>query len=451
MKGFRPAFVALLISLLFTGAVSAQVQLNSPTFQLLQQQAGAPGVQKAPDAKGVQTLDPEQLKQLGLTPDDLMKIEAVSTLMKQGWVDGDSLKSQDLMWGAMKGMAKQLDPHSDFYTPDEFKRFQDQLSGTFAGVGAILKQKKKGEGQVVQVPVPGAPADKAGVKANDMIIEVDGANVGPLSTEEVSNKIKGQPNTQVTLKIARPDPADPKKPKIVTITITRGTVTMPNVYSETLKPGVGYIYFNEFREDTANEFLKQVSALEKKGLNTLIIDERNNPGGSVQTVIKITSLFQHKGEKIVTMKDRKGNEKSALTPSEGPYVNLTVKVLINGNSASASEILAGALKDNHHAKIYGATSFGKGSAQTVIPFQDGSALKLTINKWYTPSGKSIQGDEGGLKPGVHERGGVEPDEPVTIGDEDEAKVLNRIYQKMMGAPLDPPGPIADPVLEKALQ
>lgn len=454
MKRIRPTLAALLISLLFAGPLSAQLQFNSPTLQQLQQQAaksGGPATQAAPDAKGVQELDPEQLKELGLTPDDLMKLEEVATMMKQEWVDGDSLKSQDLFYGAIKGMAKQLDPHSEFYTPDEFKAFQTELTGTYAGIGAILKKKEKGAGQGIQVPIPGSPAQKAGIKPGDTIIEVDGRNVGPMDGEEVVSKIKGKPGTTVKVKIARQDPADPKNPKVLTLTITRDTVSMPNMFSEVLNGNVGYLYFNEYRDQyTENEFLKQVSAMEKKGMSRLIIDERNNGGGSLRTVIKIASLFLKKGQTIVTMKDRKGNEQVAQSPSDGPYSDLPVKILVNGYSASASEILAGALQDNQRATIIGAQTFGKGSAQVVIPFPDGAALKLTINKWYTPSGKTIQGDEGGMKKGVTVRGGITPDVPVSVSEEDEAKAMERIYEKLMGAP-QTPGPVADPVLEKALQ
>lgn len=450
MDRARALIAALLVSLAFAVRASAQsrVQLESPSLDALRRQSGGEAAQ-IPEAQGSERIDPELLKQLGLSPEDIERLEGVATLLKQEWVDGDSLTSARLRDGAIRGMIKELDPHSEFYTPREFEQFKQALSGTYAGIGAMMLPKEKGDVQRIQLCYPGSPAEKAGVKAGDAVLEIDGQDVGPMTGDEVVNKIHGEPGTRVTLKLARV--VDPKRPpKILTTAIARAEVSVPNLFTEVLGGGVGYIYFSEFRDkDTEFAFEKAVRALASKGVSKLVIDERGNPGGSVNTAVKIANLFLDKGQKIVTMKNRRGGERIAYAPADGPFKSLALRVIIDGGSASASEILAGALQDNRKARVVGSQSFGKGSAQALIPIKDVGVVKLTINKWYTPSGKSIQGDEGGLKPGVGSRGGITPDDPVTVSDQDEAKVMAKIVAKLLGVG-DVPA-VADAALKKALE
>jgi carboxyl-terminal processing protease len=411
---------------------------------------GAPNkgqdVPPAPDAQPGIVIELEPGQSLGIDMADLAAIEMLATKIKNEYVDGAKFSSKDLYYAAAKGMFKQLDPHSTFYTPDEFKKFQAALSGTSSGIGAIMNtEKKKGEGAVVKLPIPGAPAQKAGVQPGDVVTEVNGQSTLQMTIEEVVDKIKGQEGTPVTLKIDRPNPADPKAPKKLSFTITRAAFQTANIYSELLPNNVGYVYFNEFRDQsTEYAFLQHVTKLVAAGAKSLIIDVRNNPGGSLGTVIRISALFLKKGQIIVKMKDSKGAEKVEKAPADGPFTGLAVKMLINGGSASASEILAGALKDHGRAKLYGAQSYGKGSAQVVIGLSDGAGIKLTVNKWFTPNGASIDRVDGS-------GGGVAPDVKIDVSPEVEGKALVRIFQKMSGLPLDPAGNIADPALEAALK
>ncbi len=438
----RSLLAALLVSTLAAATARAQrVNLTPPSLRQLEQAAPGSAPPPAPDASGVPRLDPETLQEIGLSPADLEKLQSIADLIKRQWVDGDGLDSRRLRDGAIRGMLQELDPYSEFFTPEQYEAFQRELRGSYGGIGAVLKKKAKGEGQGVQFAYPGSPLAEAGVLPGDAIVEIAGENVGPLTTDEVAARLKGDPGSQVALKLSRPDPADPEKePRLIDVTVTRAELSSPNLFSEVLDGNVGYVYFNEYRDkDTEFAFEKAVRSLQARGVSRLVIDERGNPGGSVESVVKIAGLFLDKGQRILSTKDRRGNEKIAYAPADGPFASMQVKVLVDGLSASASEILAGALQDNRKARVVGSQTFGKGSAQALIPIEDVGAIKLTINKWYTPSGKSIQGV------------GITPDDPVPMTELEQAKVMTRIFQKLTSAPLDPPGPVDDPVLKKALQ
>ena len=393
----RSLLAALLVSTLAAATARAQrVNLTPPSLRQLEQAAPGSAPPPAPDASGVPRLDPETLQEIGLSPADLEKLQSIADLIKRQWVDGDGLDSRRLRDGAIRGMLQELDPYSEFFTPEQYEAFQRELRGSYGGIGAVLKKKAKGEGQGVQFAYPGSPLAEAGVLPGDAIVEIAGENVGPLTTDEVAARLKGDPGSQVALKLSRPDPADPEKePRLIDVTVTRAELSSPNLFSEVLDGNVGYVYFNEYRDkDTEFAFEKAVRSLQARGVSRLV-DE--------------------------------------------PFASMQVKVLVDGLSASASEILAGALQDNRKARVVGSQTFGKGSAQALIPIEDVGAIKLTINKWYTPSGKSIQGV------------GITPDDPVPMTELEQAKVMTRIFQKLTSAPLDPPGPVDDPVLKKALQ
>jgi carboxyl-terminal processing protease len=240
-------------------------------------------------------------------------------------------------------------------------------------------------------------------------------------------KIHGAPGTKVALKTERG-----------VVTVTRAEVSTPNLFADVLSGGAGYVYFNEFRDkDTELAFEKAVRELRAKGAARLVIDVRGNPGGSLNTAVKIAALFLSKGQPIVSTQDRKGTEKIAYAPADGPFRGLPVKILVDAQSASASEILAGALQDHRRARVVGSRTFGKGSAQALIPLKDAGVIKLTINKWYTPAGRSIQGV------------GITPDDPVPVTDQDEARVMGKILSRLLGAGDGPP--VEDRALAKALE
>lgn len=464
-RSLRAAVAALLAALLSAPATLtvAQVRLPASAIEQLREAAPADARQQPAPSFRLRVVDPvaaeEQSRgvptplpgQDALDEDQLIRIALLAEMISRQYVD--PIDSTRLFYGAMKGMAKELDEHSQFFTPDEFKSFLESLSGTFSGIGAGLAKKEKGGPQVILYTMPNSPAEAAGLKSGDAIIEVDGHNVGPLEQDEVIGKIRGPSGTPVTLKIARKDAAG--KVTTLTVPITRASVVTANILAKKV-PGkpVGYLYFNEFREDTDVAVIQAIQGLVAQGATSLVVDLRNNPGGRVDTVVNIVSAFLRKGQAIVDMRGRSGPGESHAALADGPFKDLPVKVLVNGYSASASEILAGALQDHRRATVYGTKTYGKGSAQSILTarsgrmidmlvFSDGSALKMTMNRWYTPSGRSIdKGAKGG--------GGVTPDVVVAVADEDDQKAVAQIVRELNAAPPDP-APAPDAILDRALQ
>ena len=230
--------------------------------------------------------------------------------------------------------------------------------------------------------------------------------------------------------------------KTLEVTLVRGKVQTANAFSRMYPGGVGYIYFESFREDSHLTVLGEARKLKGQGMRSLIIDVRNNGGGSLQSVVNLSAAFLEKGMGIVSTKNRKGDDRAWKAPSTGELANTPATLLVNGYSASASEILAGALQDNKKAVVVGSRTYGKGSAQIVIPFKDGSALKLTVDRWYAPSGRSIQKDASGV-------GGITPDIEVKADEEVEAKAMGQIARELNRMPVETPVP--DPALSKALE
>ncbi|MBI5242798.1 MAG: S41 family peptidase [Elusimicrobia bacterium] len=375
----------------------------------------------------------------GFNEEELSQIYAISAIIDKFYVD--SVDRKELVYGALEGMAKKLDPHSQFFDPKAFKDFQEQLNGSFSGIGAGLKKKEKGEGQGIAYTMPGSPAEKAGLKPGDVIAAVDGEDIRPLSQDDATKKIRGPEGTPVRLSILRT--GQDGKASQLEVTVVRGRVQTANAYSKMHPNGVGYVYFESFREDTHLTVMGEVRKLKRQGLRSLILDVRNNGGGSLQSVINLSSAFLKKGMGIVSTKNRKSETRAWQAPAEGEFSGIPVILLVNGYSASASEILAGALQDNKKAVVVGSRTYGKGSAQIVIPFQDGSALKLTVDRWYTPSGRSIQKDNSG-------GGGVAPDVPVQVEEAAEMKAMSQILRELNRMPPSEPAS-PDPALAKALE
>jgi len=388
----------------------------------------APSVGKAaPVAGGVSGFE------TGFTEEELGQIYVIADLIAQYYVD--PVDRKELMYGALEGMAKKLDPHSQFFDPKAFKEFQDQLNGSFSGIGAGMKKKEKGEGLGIAYTLPGSPAEKAGLKPGDVIVAVDGTDIRPLPQEEATRRIRGAEGAPVKLDLSRDG-------KTLEVTLVRGKVQTANAFSRMYPGGVGYIYFESFREDSHLTVLGEARKLKGQGMRSLIIDVRNNGGGSLQSVVNLSAAFLEKGMGIVSTKNRKGDDRAWKAPSTGELANTPATLLVNGYSASASEILAGALQDNKKAVVVGSRTYGKGSAQIVIPFKDGSALKLTVDRWYAPSGRSIQKDASGV-------GGITPDIEVKADEEVEAKAMGQIARELNRMPVETPVP--DPALSKALE
>lgn len=300
----------------------------------------------------------------------------------------------NLIDGAISGMVKTLDdPHSIYLDPKMYELMRSHTEGSFGGVGIVMGFK---DNKITVISVmEGTPSEAAGIKTGDEIIAVDGVPTSEIEPEEVVLHIRGEIGTDVTLKIHRAGEEDRD------YVVRRATIQVHTVAGQMLPDtdGIGYIRIASFSEHTADEFKDAYRALEKDGVKGMIIDLRENPGGLVTSCVAIANMVVPKGPVVsVVQKDGRREEyKSDLSEEKYPLV-----VLIDGNSASASEILAGALQDTGAATIVGQTSYGKGSVQVILPLYDDDALKLTIAKYYTPSGRSIDGT--GIEPDVR----VEP-------------------------------------------
>jgi carboxyl-terminal processing protease len=303
----------------------------------------------------------------------------------------DPVDTRELIDKAIKGMVHSLDPHSSLLPPDAFKELQIDTQGEFTGIGISITLRN---GFVTVIsPIEGTPAYKAGIKAGDKIIKVDGEPASDL--REVVKRIRGPKGTEVVVTILRSEGGKPVDLKLV-----RDIIPMESVKSIVLRPGYGYVWITNFRDNTTEDLISALDKLESEDvpLKGLILDLRDNPGGLLQQSISISDLFIEKG-KILSIKGRlKKNTNVYKAKSRGTRRNYPIVVLINGGSASASEIVAGALKDHKRALIMGTTSFGKGSVQTVETLRDGYGLKLTIARYYTPNGHSIQAK--GIEPDI---------------------------------------------------
>ena len=300
--------------------------------------------------------------------------------------------SQKLIYGAIKGMVQSLDPHSSFMTKEEYKELMTETKGSFSGIGIEITIKDKI--LTVVSPIEGTPAYKAGMKAGDKIIKVEGESTQDMGIMEAVKKIRGPEGSKVNLTIVREGMDKPLE-----LSITRGVIPLKSVRYYVLSPGIGYIRISNFQSNTSNDLSSALEILDKDGmLKGLIIDLRNNPGGLLSQAIEVSEQFLDSGV-IVSTKGRESSHNITATAhknkkdSEYPII-----VLVNGGSASAAEIVAGALQDNKKAIILGSRTFGKGSVQSILLLSDGSGLRLTTARYYTPSGKSIQSS--GITPDI---------------------------------------------------
>lgn len=308
--------------------------------------------------------------------------DAISIIQKN-YVE--KISSKDLVYGAMKGMLEGLDPHSSFMNPDTFKEMQVETKGEFGGLGIEITMK---EGILMVVsPIEDTPAFKAGIKAGDIIIKIDGKTTKDMTLMDAVKMMRGPKGTPVTITIARETFPEPKD-----FTITRDIIAVKSVKSKTLEPGYGYVRVAQFQEKTDSDLDKVLDKMEKEngGLKGLVLDLRNNPGGLLDQAVKVSDDFLESGLIVYTDGRIEGQKMSFSAKKEGTRPNYPIVVLVNGGSASASEIVAGALQDHGRALILGTQTFGKGSVQTIYPLEDGSALRLTTARYYTPSGTSIQ-------------------------------------------------------------
>lgn len=299
--------------------------------------------------------------------------------------DTDDVKLID---GAIDGMVKSLnDPHSNYLSPKMYKTLMEQTEGSFAGIGVVMGMDNEQKIHIVSI-MENSPGQKAGLQEGDEILAVDGVPVTQMAFDEVAAHVRGQAGTDVVLTIMRDNTNQD-------ITITRDNIKLKTVGHKMLDNNIGYIQIVSFSEDTANEFNEAYNDLKNQGMKALVLDLRNNPGGLLTTCVEIAKKLVPKGE-IVSIVDKQGNKETYSSSLEAPEYPLVV--LINKNSASASEILSGAIQDTKAGTIIGNTSYGKGSVQTILPMFEDDAVKLTIAKYYTPSGRSIDGT--GITPDI---------------------------------------------------
>ncbi|MDP2938995.1 MAG: S41 family peptidase [Candidatus Omnitrophota bacterium] len=296
-------------------------------------------------------------------------------------------KPKDLIYGALKGLLASLDPHSQFMDPETYNELKVETEGQFGGLGIEITLK---DGLVTVItPVQDTPAWKAGIKAGDKIVKINDEIARDFTLNDAVKRLRGKPATVVNILVLREG-----EDKLLEFKITREIIKIHDIKeARILEERIGYIRLAEFRENTPADLTKALESVKKDGADSLILDLRNNPGGLLNIAIKISEIFLPEGKVIVSTKGRHSNQdmvfKSRSRNSD--YLEWPMVVLINEGSASGSEILAGSLQDNKRAIILGTKSFGKGSVQSVIPLFDGSAIRLTTSKYFTPSGRSIHG------------------------------------------------------------
>ena len=312
---------------------------------------------------------------------------------------------EDLIYGAIKGMVETLDPHSSFMTPEEMGDFQVETRGNFTGVGIEITMEN-GVLTVVS-PIEDTPAFRAGVEAGDQIIKVDGKLTKNMSIMDAIRLIRGPKGSKVILTMHREG-----VPKLLDISIVRDVIPLRSVKYDVIEPGYGYLRISNFQGDTADKLAEAIEAL-KNGpvpLKGIVLDLRNNPGGLLEQSVRVADLFLRGGLVVYTRGKIEEQNMEFQARSSVALDDIPVVVLVNEGSASASEIVAGALQDRKRAIILGAKTFGKGSVQTIIPLPDGSGLRLTTARYFTPSGRSIQAT------------GIEPD-VVVLDDNEKRKVV----------------------------
>jgi carboxyl-terminal processing protease len=311
----------------------------------------------------------------------------------QNYVSQDTVKdTKKRVYGAAKGMVAALgDPYSNFFDPEESEEFNTELDGKFTGIGAELTIQ---DGILTIVaPIEGMPAEKAGLLAGDKIIKVNDELTSDMTIEDAVKKIRGEKGTEVVLTVLHKGAKETDEIKII-----RDEIDIKSVVYEKKSGNIGYVRIKGFMDDTAKEFDEVVSKILADGDKGLIVDVRSNPGGNLQVAIDVISKFIPKGEVVLWERDRNNKETAYRAIGGEELKNIPVVVLIDGGSASASEILAGALRDDRQSLLIGEKSFGKGSVQSLEPLRDGSSLKITIAKWLTPSKQSIH--EIGIEPTI---------------------------------------------------
>ena len=314
------------------------------------------------------------------TYEELRTFSEVLTQVQKNYVDDTKVK--DLVQGAIRGMLSTLDPHSAYMTPEMYKEMQVETKGEFGGVGIQIGVKENR--LAVIAPIDGTPAQRAGIKAGDYITKVNEESTKDLSLMDAVQKMRGPKGTKVNLTIQRDGTADPLQ-----FTLVRDTIKIESVKSKVLD-NIGYVKLTQFQEATGRDLGRVLKQFKEQKVQSTILDLRNNPGGLLTAAVEVSEQFLPNGKFVVYTKGRESKKDEWFAKGRDQMDDSPMIILVNEGSASASEIVAGALQDYGRAVIVGTTSFGKGSVQTILPLGDGSGLRLTTAKYYTPKGRSIQ-------------------------------------------------------------
>jgi carboxyl-terminal processing protease len=317
---------------------------------------------------------------------DYESLEAFSNILsivKKNYVE--DVETKNLVNGAINGMLNSLDPHSAYLTPDLYKDLQSDTQGRFGGLG--IEISVKGGMLTVVSPIEDTPAFKAGIKPGDQIFKIEDEFTKDMSLVDAVKKMRGLKGTKINLTIRREGAAD-----LIDVSLVRDIIRVQSVKSRSLEPGYGYVRLAQFQERSDRDVQRALEKLaaEKSGIKGLILDLRNNPGGLLNQAVRVSDLFLDSGMIVYTDGRIESQKQKFFAQKDGTWMDFPLVVLVNGGSASASEIVAGALQDHKRAVVLGTKSFGKGSVQTILPLDDNSALRLTTARYFTPKGRSIQ-------------------------------------------------------------
>jgi carboxyl-terminal processing protease len=323
--------------------------------------------------------------------DKIALFTMVTQQVQQHYVDPAKTSYEELIYDALRGMLGSLDNHSQFLDPDMYSDMKEDTSGQFGGLGIVISVKD--DVLTVISPMEDTPGYRAGLLPGDKIIEIEGKSTEGVSLQEAVKQLRGPPDTSVTIKILRPQTQDFKE-----VTIVRADIEVASVKdAHMLDGGIGYVRITQFNEPTADDLQAALEDLNDQGMRALVLDLRNNPGGLLNSARDVAQKFLPRGEMIVYTQGRDERQKSVLRArGRDRFLDIPLAILVNGGSASASEIVAGALQDHRRAILVGEKTFGKGSVQSVIGLDDGSAIRLTTAKYYTPSKRMIH--EHGITP-----------------------------------------------------
>jgi carboxyl-terminal processing protease len=326
----------------------------------------------------------------GATYEQLRLFTEVLSIVQNQYVD--EVPPKELIYSAIKGTLRGLDPHSSFLDPESYREMQVETSGSFGGLGIEITLRD--DILTVVAPIEGTPAYRAGLHPGDRIVKIDGIVTKDMQLSDAVKRMRGRPGTKVTISIVREGWTEPKD-----VDITREQIRVQSVRTHDLGNGVGYLRVRQFQEQTSHDVDAALDKFIKAGAKALVLDLRNNPGGLLTSAVEVTEKFVDDGKLVVYTEGRVRNQNMRFSAhAKKAYTQLPMVVLVNQGSASASEIVAGALQDYGRAVLVGTQTFGKGSVQTIIPLSDGSGLRLTTAKYFTPKGRSIHGK--GITPDI---------------------------------------------------